>query len=100
MSNLDKDIEILKEFENYSPYEEIGETGKQAIKNVLTELETYKKIAEKLAEELDKITEDIAREKGIEDFEFCNERCHNEDDYIDCTDCIIDWARKEVEKDD
>ena len=88
MSNLDKDIEILKEFENYSPYEEIGETGKQAIKNVLTELEIYKKIAYKLAEKIEILDKDVDVCDNIPLAE-CS---------LECVECIIDIARKEVEK--
>lgn len=116
--NIDKDIEILKEHIKELDEEKVLYGGflsrKQAISNVLTqlntnkydinnyeeriislksELETYKKIAEKLAEwarlswcrygcceptKLCKHCPKASEEKGVK--------------------CIIDWARKEVEK--
>ena len=91
MSDLNKDIEILKEFteSNFCLYgqEEIIE----ATKNVLSDRETWEKIAEKLAELL---------LKGDEVDYICDmildEHC---DIYKtgECTKCIIDWARNEVE---
>ena len=61
MNNLDEDIEILKDL--IKLYEKLSKNKvflekdrefvirkRQAISNVLSELETYKKIAEKLAE--------------------------------------------------
>ena len=151
--NIDKDIKILKEFENYSPYEEIGETGKQAIKNVLSELETYKKandnllvknaelkqdvqdfqqalndenlrcsfyaiekndLKEKLeiqgniTETYKKIAEKLAVEFSCTENHICKylgaiDKCKYEarkDNTKTCKECIIDWARKEVEKDE
>ena len=152
--NIDKDIEILKEFikKDYEPwsfYEKQGdelfelqeaienvlkelETNKKAVDNLLVknaelkqdvqdfqqalneenlrrsfyvianndlreklqiqgkELETYKKIAEKLAKSM---VIGINKDKEI---------CANTDKCIEhkwCRECIIDWARKEVEKD-
>ena len=116
--NIDKDIEILKEHIKELDEEKVLYGGflsrKQAIENVLRNLkikeienkdlkeklyiqgnltETYKKIAEKLAEwarlswcrygcceptKLCKHCSKASEEKGVK--------------------CIIDWARKEVEK--
>jgi hypothetical protein len=90
---MNKDIEILKEFENYSPYEEIGETGKQAIKNTLKELETYKKIAKHLAYAIEHNLQDDIITDIVCDFTKDNKLCREK-----CIQCIIDWARKEVEK--
>jgi chromosome segregation ATPase len=108
--NIDKDIEYLK---GYKYDNEV----KQAIENVLKELEelqddlsiheetsfefqeeniklrkeleTYKKIAKKLADKLVEI------EDGCKHIptEICNEYSNGR-----CIKCIIDWARKEVEK--
>ena len=81
MSDIDKDIEYLK---GYKYDNEV----KQAIENVLKELETYKKIAEKLAEKLVEI------EDGCKHIptEICNKYSNGR-----CKQCIIDWARNEVE---
>ena len=51
------------------------------------ELETYKKIAEKLAEEM--VLHGIC--SGVEE----SDKCYANE--IQCGKCIIDWARKEVE---
>ena len=64
-------------------------------------LKAYKEdeaVIEEMAKYIDEITEDIAREKGIEDFKFCNERYHNEDDYIEYKECIIEWARNKAKE--
>lgn len=119
--NIDKDIERCKELIKTEHSNWIGMSNQDAIENVLSELEsriskeekmkdlisklkieleTYKKIAEKLAEELDKVTEEFTREEYYEDYEFCNHRCCIENFNIKCKQCIIDWARKEVEKDE
>ena len=66
--------------------------------NSLKELETYKKIAEKLAEKIqiglyrniDKPRDEICVKNEGTDI------CKNNDF---CIECIIDWARKEVEDD-
>lgn len=59
------------------------------------ELETWKKIAEKLAELINNhdIDEDVCRQMG-KDFD-CT--LFNQDEKF-CVQCIIDWARNEVEK--
>lgn len=72
----------------------------QAIENILSELETYKKIAEKLAEHIDYYTyrgggNSYDIDYGC-DFQL-QTKCVCEDKK-DCKQCIIDWARKEVEK--
>ena len=93
--NIDKDIEVLELtiecLKETMEYEDIYETevshiviskkDMESFDNVLLELETYKKIAEKLAE--DKI---IPKCKN----------CSDEDTH-ECTECALDWARKEVE---
>ena len=103
MSNKDKDIEILKEFtkKDYEPwsfYEKQGDELfelQEAIENVLSELETYKKIAKKLAEDLSNCIEPRYAKK------YCNGEwnCLDKKE-MKCKQCIIDWARKEVEKDE
>ena len=58
------------------------------------ELETYKKIAEKLAEEIDNYDTYNENDKYCQfDYGFCMLKDKK------CVDCIIEWARKEVEKD-
>ena len=92
MNNLDEDIQILKEKLKILNDTKLKKTDQlerelQAIENVLSELETYKKIAEKLAEY-------IAEKSNFCANKCCmNEECHDND-------CIIDWARNEVEKDE
>ena len=61
-------------------------------KDKLEELETYKKIAEKLAERVDKLDE--------ENYNYCQSGETHCKETNRCIQCIIDWARKEVEKDD
>ena len=79
--NIDKDIERCKELIKTEHSNWIGMTNQDAISNVLSDRETWKKIAEKLAE--DKI---IPKCKN----------CSDEDTH-ECTECALDWARKEVE---
>ena len=133
--DIDKDIEILKEFKEKGfvslmiKYDkdriQANTMVKTAIEKVLwalngkdcvietqshneevleeyiakleQELETYKKIAEKLAE---KLTYERGRKQ---DYMFCIDICEeNWCDNKNCNQCmenIIEWARKEVEKD-
>ena len=103
---LDKDIEIVKElvknlkekFKRISGaiaiMPRIEEEDVQAIENVLKELETYKKIARKLANEIDDYDTYNENEKYCQfEYGFCMLKDR------ECVDCIIEWARKEVEKD-
>ena len=87
MDMLDKDIEILNELKTT-----ISDRECTAIENVLSELETYKKIAEFLAD------------KGnFDHYSYCESNifsCNAKTPKKICKQCIIDWARKEVEKDD
>ena len=104
---ITKDIEKVKEIiEHKDDYDvaygyrfekpcQIDSEKIKSIENVLKELETYKKIAEKLADEL-RFTVNINKVCGTLDIE--KKRCHKED--ISCKQCAIDWARKEVEKDE
>ena len=64
------------------------------------ELETYKKIAEKLADTLYEVfclrpmtVSKVLRKQGFDDnkCEECEDSCYQ---------CLLDWARKEVEKDE
>ena len=100
--NIDKDIETLKKRETMSLNQIIRTFKREGIENfavvklesldnVLSELKTYKKIAEKLADEL-RLTVNINKVCGTLDVE--NKRCNKED--ISCKQCTIDWARKEV----
>ena len=63
----------------------------QAIETVLSELEKKEAIINEMARYIDKITEEIAREKGVENFEFCDNKCTDKDEYIDCKDCIKEY---------
>ena len=101
--NIDEDIKILKELAEDTIRYKMVETDAYmagAITRVLKELEkkdkeleTYKKIAEKLAEELEK---DYTNCK-------CCKNLIRHFDMFECKEftnkkqCIIDWARKEVE---
>ena len=118
MSDLDKDIERCKELMKEEHSNWIGMTNQDAIYNVLfnlenyrsgcrkvtyekeayirvcnelkTELETYKKIAEKLAEEVNiKIIKKSCS--------YPNTKCLFNKERR-CSECVLDWARKEVEK--
>ena len=104
--NIDKDIGAVKNIiveystkkEEY-PYETVpirlDETHIKSIENVLTELETYKKIAEKLAE---KLNQAYFEENDFGLF-FEKEILKGiQADYGYVGEAIIDWARKEVEK--
>ena len=131
--DIDKDIEILKEFKEKGfvslmiKYDkdriQANTMVKTAIEKVLwalkwkdcvietqshneevleeyiakleQELETYKKIAYKLAEEIDNYDTYNENEKYCQ---FVYGFCILKDKK--CVDCIIEWARKEVEKDD
>ena len=58
--------------------------------NSLKELETYKKIVEKLAKEL-------IKNANNQYCQYSKEYCLN--NMLLCKNCVLDWARKEVEKD-
>ena len=96
MSDLDKDIEILKELVNDVFKAEDDEVIEMdcyragAITRTLKELETYKKIAERLAKRIDKLDE--------ENYNYCQSGETHCKETNRCIQCIIDWARKEVEK--
>ena len=120
--NIDKDIEILKEIAESIRFDGdiyLKETDKQAIENVLSELETnkkavdnllvknaelreeletYKKMVKKLVERIIERMKDESSLDGNCYEEFGVTFCQRAND--DCNKCIIDWARKEVEKDD
>ena len=115
MSELDKDIEIVKEFKKfcedlyYFVDDDMGGHFEQVIGNQIAntklgylifkeklekqdkELETYKKIAEKLAEELEK---HFANCFSCKNYNYNEDKCKK---YNNVKDCIIDWARKEIE---
>lgn len=81
------------------------ENGLTGVKELRKELETYKKIAEKLAELSNgkTIIPDLYDRKNILLCEISkeeNEKCSKYNNGANCKQCIIDWARKEVEKDD
>ena len=86
-----KDVDII-----YLTTDVILDTnGVKQLAKYLSELETYKKIAEKLADEL-RLIVNINKVCGTLDIE--KKRCHKED--ISCKQCAIDWAKSEVEKDE
>ena len=68
---------------------------KSDYEEVKQELETYKKIAEKLADRIALTNELYWFQDGFQCDIF---DCVCKDVNKDCTQCIIDWARKEVEK--
>ena len=84
MSNLDEDIKVVKNA------------------NLKIEAETWKKIAEKLAEQVKRDTV-FYDSKGISSCDLSEEKyckCSKHNNGANCNQCIIDWARKEVEKDE
>ena len=103
MNNLDEDIKIvekLKEFmkiNGFLDYYNNVDKEVQALEHLLSELETYKEIAEKLADELEfhYDYEYVCYIKA--DYGQCREKKENSKT---CRQCILEWARKEVEKDD
>lgn len=112
MSDINKDIERVKELQSTiyegGDYIYLNKNDKQALGNVLKELETrtvqvsgqvhdletWKKISEKLAERLGKICIDT---KPLVMGTIADE-VHGCDKYISCKECFLDWARNEVEK--
>lgn len=76
---------------------EINWNNVQAIKIVLEAYKQDEKMIDILIKYIDRITEELAREKGVEDFEFCDNRCADIEDYIECKDCIKEYFRKQVE---
>lgn len=101
-NDLDKDIERVRNIKYLTLSGdidgkfvrcEIPEEDKQAIENVLSKLETWKKIAELLE-----------RKGDFSDYHdnYCNMNifdCKEKNPQKSCSECIIDWARKEVEND-
>ena len=114
MENIDEDIKIVEELVCQKYSERLLNTlsmakeedevyiltinERQAIENLLSRLKTAERMNDVLLDELDIITDKIAMEKGTGDFEFCDERCHNEDECGECKECIKEWARKKVEE--
>ena len=104
---LDKDLERVKDFLNGKKMQ-YGEKAYKnnnnfiAIENVLSELETWKKIAEKLAEQLQEISNYEYDGEGQYYCEAIYGHCKNTEEPFflgeECKKCLIDWARKEVDK--
>ena len=97
---IEKDIEIVKDLglEYYvvnKKRTKITFKESQAIENVLKELETYKKMAEKLAEYIEKDYTNCSYCKNYERIGFRYAVCNK---YANEIECIIDCARNEVEK--
>ena len=92
---IDKDIENAKFLIRDLKAMSYNETFINSISNVLSELETWKKIAEKLAEHISE------RCLYIDDYsnncDVIEDSCYEDKD---CKQCIIDRARKEVGKDE
>ena len=103
MTNIEEDslkrvniiIEKTKAYDNcVFPIGTRGEFGALYIsdlKSLLSELEKYKKIAERLAKRIDKLDE--------ENYNYCQSGETHCKETNRCIQCIIDWARKEVEND-
>lgn len=89
-NNSNKAIEELKEFINNN---EVQNISVFTAKKILSELETYKKIVPFMADFINMYT--LSGEE--------NQYCHRVVDCQEiggsrsCIECIIDWARKEVE---
>ena len=62
------------------------------------ECEKKDKIIDEMAEYIDEITEEIAREKGVEDFEFCDNKCTDKDEYIECKQCIKEYFKNKAKE--
>jgi hypothetical protein len=94
-----KDVKNLSDEEQFTIFGSSEMTIREPIENLLksykentSELETYKKIAEKLAD---------AIEYNTFSYKFiCDNISDEECKKRRCYQCIIDWARKEVEKDE
>ena len=102
--DIDKDIELVSNLKNvvlkgkvneHYIYTKIPEEYLNAIENVLADREMWKKIAEKLAEyiTITDINEDVICD-GVPE-EICEQRAIG-----DCKQCILDWARKEVDNEE
>ena len=94
--NIEKATERCKALTNPEQGCWIGISNQKAIETVLSELEKKEAIINEIARYIDKITEEIAREKGVEDFEFCDKKCTDKDEYIDCKDCIKEYFTKKA----
>ena len=90
--NIDKDINRCKELIKEEHSNWIGLTNQEAISNVLSDRETWKKIAERLAKRIDKLDE--------ENYNYCQSGETHCKETNRCIQCIIDWARSEVLKDE
>lgn len=105
---IDKDIDRLKELQSTiyegGDYIYLNKNDKQALGNVLSEFqglrdfstETVRRNAE-LQEELEiyiKMAEKLAEDKIIPKCKNCSD-----EDTHECTECALEWARKEIEKD-
>ena len=81
--------ELKQKNEELDVERKLTEYNNMIIKELKSELETYKKIAEKLAEELYMTSNNCCCQE-------CEELCPEINPKS--KQCIIDWARKEVEK--
>lgn len=96
MENIDEDIKRLENLIGFVGCD-IRQIEADSIERVLSRLKTAERMNDVLADELDIITDKIAMKIATDDFEFCDERCHNEDECGECKECIKEWARKKVE---
>lgn len=99
MSNIDKDIELVSNLKNVELkgkvneqyiYTKIPEEYLNAIENVLEDREMWKKTAYKLAEKVEKFDKNV-------------DVCDNiplAECPLECLECIIDIARKEVKNEE
>lgn len=90
-----EDVDLL---DDYAEELEICETLLNLIEKQQKELETYKKIGEKLAGEVENLDDRLSAEIGNYIKGYCNIEKGCIFNYKrKCSECIIDWARKEVE---
>ena len=102
IENAQKDIrsELYRLRESNKDLVSCAKGQSETISTLNKELETYKKIAEKLAEEYIALESRLDETVEIDD-DYCNfdvVQCFSFRKKF-CKECIIDWARKEVEKD-
>ena len=107
MSNIDKDIEILKEKLEILNNPKLKKTDQlerdlQATEKVLSELETNKKAVDNLLVKNAELREELETYKKIAYFlgaRYWLKDCEYDLDKFNNLEQIIDWARKEVEND-
>ena len=84
--------QLIKWLEKWNDKYEIVPEDKKYFEIILSLIEKQK------AENIDEITEKISREKGVEDFEFCDNKCADIDEYIECKQCIKEYFENKVKE--